>query len=287
VKNNKLNITIGDAVKLYEEHKTCNKCKIAKDKDCFVKNRGECKECIKEYNKQYRAEHKEEIKEYSKQYYSENKDKIKEYNKQYNIENKEEIKENKKEYYIKNKEERKEYRKQYYIEHKEEIKEYLSEHKEERKEYRNEYQKNRMKTDPVFKLRKSVSISIRIALRSDGSSKNGSSILKYLPYTIEELKNYLELLFEPWMSWENHGQYDAKAWNINDQSTWAWNLDHITPQTHLPYTSMEDINFKKCWALENLRPYNAKKNMEESNNRSQEEIAKIKNDIEEKLKYQT
>src|SRR5258708_800662 len=196
---------------------------------------------------------KECRKEYSKQYYSENKEEKIEYSKQYRTKNKEKIKENNKQYSIKN------------------------------KENRNQHQKNRKKNDPAFKLRTNISITIYKALHKNSSLKNGQSTLKHLSYTIEELKNYLELLLEPWMTWENHGQYNAKTWDKNDQSTWVWNLDHITPQTHTLYTSMEDDNFKKCWALENLRPYNAKKNIEEGNNRSQEEIIKIKNDIKERL----
>jgi hypothetical protein len=57
----------------------------------------------------------------------------------------------------------------------------------------------------------------------------------------------LEKQFEPWMNWQNHGVY--KNWDDNDQSTWTWQIDHIIPQSDLPYTSMEDENFKKCWAL--------------------------------------
>lgn len=30
---------------------------------------------------------------------------------------------------------------------------------------------------------------------------------------------------------------------------------------------MNDDNFKKCWVLENLRPYNAKQNLIDSNKR--------------------
>ena len=285
--------------------KTCTKCKIEKDEDCFSKNKQWCKECVKSYNKQYRIDNKEEIKENNKQYRIENKEEIKEYQKQYRIENKEEIKEYIKQYNSEHKKELKEYQKQYAIDNKEHIKEYQkqfnSEHKEykklynkqyaidnkeEIKEYRaenkekiNEYQKNRKKTDPAFKLRKNVSIYINIALRKNSSSKNGQSILKHLPYTIEELKQHLESLFEPWMNWNNWGIYYSETWDINDQSTWVWNLDHITPQIHLPYTSMEEGNFKICWSLENLRPYSAKKNIEEGNNRSQEEITKIKKEI--------
>ncbi len=257
-----------------------------------------CKECRKEYSKQYYSENKEEKIEYSKQYRTKNKEKIKENKKQYRIEHKEERREYDKQHYIKNKEEKIEYSKQYYAENKEKIKEnnkqYYTEHKEEikentkqysikNKENRNQHQKNRKKNDPAFKLRTNISITIYKALHKNSSLKNGQSTLKHLSYTIEELKNYLELLLEPWMTWENHGQYNAKTWDKNDQSTWVWNLDHITPQTHTLYTSMEDDNFKKCWALENLRPYNAKKNIEEGNNRSQEEIIKIKNDIKERL----
>src|SRR5258708_148052 len=276
--------------------KYCNNFKLETDftPTQLKRKSTKCKECKKEYNKQYNAEHKEEIKQHYienkdeiKQYYIENKEKIKEKNKQYNIENKEEKKEYNKQYAINNKEELKKYKKQFYTENKDKIKEnrkqYYTENKEEIKQYSKQYQKNRSKTDPVFKLRNNVSVSIRMALRRNSSSKNDQSILNYLTYTIEELKNYLESLFESWMNWENHGQYNAKTWDENDQSTWVWNLDHITPQTHLPYTSMEDDNFKICWALDNLRPYNAKKIMLEKNNRSQEEIAKIKSDIKEYL----
>ncbi len=283
--------------------KYCNEFKLETDflpSQLKIKS-PKCKECKKENNKQYRTEHKEEIKEYKKQYYSEHKEELKQYRtehkeelKQYRAEHKEEIKEYKKqynaehkekikEYYIKNKKEIKGYR----AKHKEEIREYdkqyRAENKEELKEYKKQYQKNKYKTDIVFRLRINISRAIYTTLRKNGSSKNGQSILKYLPYTSEELKNYLELLFESWMNWGNNGVYCRSAWNENDQSTWVWNLDHIIPQTYLPYTSMEDDNFKICWALENLRPYNAKKNIEEKNNRSQEEIAKIKSDIKEHL----
>jgi hypothetical protein len=37
-------------------------------------------------------------------------------------------------------------------------------------------------------------------------------------------------------------------------------IDHIVPQSDLPYSSMNDENFQKCWALENLRPLSAKQN---------------------------
>lgn len=63
------------------------------------------------------------------------------------------------------------------------------------------------------------------------------------------------------MTWNNWGMYRSKTWDDNDPVTWTWQIDHIIPCSDLPYLSMEDENFKKCWALENLRPYSAKQNL--------------------------
>lgn len=117
-----------------------------------------------------------------------------------------------------------------------------------RRSYNNKYERDRKKVDPIFKLRKNCSRLINHALKG---LKNGNSILKYLPYTILELRDYLENKFDKYMSWDNYGIY--------------WHIDHIIPQSKLPYTSMEDENFKKCWALENLQPLEAIENMKKGN----------------------
>ena len=63
--------------------KTCIKCGIKKDETEFYKGRNKCKECIKEYKKEYRQKNKERIKEYNKEYRQKNKEYFKEYNKEY------------------------------------------------------------------------------------------------------------------------------------------------------------------------------------------------------------
>ena len=63
------------------------------------------------------------------------------------------------------------------------------------------------------------------------------------------------------MNWNNHGLYRKNIWDDNDPLTWTWQLDHIIPHSVLPYKSMEDENFKKAWALSNLRPLSAKQNL--------------------------
>ena len=63
---------------------------------------------------------------------------------------------------------------------------------------------------------------------------------------------------------DNQGVYNAKTWDDNDSSTWTWQIDHIIPQSDLPYTEMShdpNSNFQKAWALSNLRPLSAKQNV--------------------------
>lgn len=65
-------------------------------------------------------------------------------------------------------------------------------------------------------------------------------------YSVDELMMHLEKRFEPGMSWDNYGE---------------WHMDHRIPKTAFNYETVDDIDFKRCWALENLRPMWAKENM--------------------------
>jgi len=113
------------------------------------------------------------------------------------------------------------------------------------KKYAKIYQKRRYWNDPKFKVRVCVSVNINCRLKSRLSSKKGKSILKFLPYTIDELMKHLEKQFKPGMSWGNYGK---------------WQIDHIVPDSHFKYSNIEDKEFKKCWALSNLQPLWAKEN---------------------------
>jgi hypothetical protein len=115
-----------------------------------------------------------------------------------------------------------------------------------------EYKKRRLKEDPVYRMRESVSNSIYCALfRKDFKGTKRSSVWSVLPYTPEQLKEHLEAQFDEYMAWDNYGDY--------------WHIDHIYPQSLLPYDSLEHENFQKCWALENLQPLEAIENMKKSN----------------------
>lgn len=131
------------------------------------------------------------------------------------------------------------------------------------KEYRKNYS-NKQRENISYKIKSNISRSIRANLKKVNMSKRNLKTLTYLQYSIQELKDHLEKQFEPWMTWQNHGSYLITKWNDNDSSTWVWNIDHIIPQSKLQYHSMGDDNFKKCWALSNLRPYSAKQNIIDS-----------------------
>jgi len=112
--------------------------------------------------------------------------------------------------------------------------------------------RERRKTDIEWKIKKNIGSTICNALKKQDVSKQASCFF-YLEYSVEDLKKHLESHFEPWMNWEN--------WGIASSNKKTWNIDHIYPQSKLPYDSMEHPNFKKCWSLENLRPLCSIKNI--------------------------
>jgi hypothetical protein len=227
------------------DEKICSVCKLPKPlKDFYKKLNGKshkCKACTKISNTLYRASHKDKLSQYGKDYYLSHKEELIQYAKDYrsDVVNKQIICNNKKIYFEKNREAI-----------------YKS---------KNKRRKFRRNNDPFYRLRNLVSRSVSRMLKST-LSKKGGSIKNKLPYSIQELKEHLEAQFESWMHWNNQGKYNPKTWIDNDQNTWTWQVDHIIPQSDLPYVSMEDDNFKKCWALDNLRPLSSKMNIIEGSN---------------------
>jgi len=144
-----------------------------------------------------------------------------------------------------NKNKRKEYERQYYLKN---IVKFKIKSKTTRfKESKRIYKKNRRNNDVLFKIRENVSNAIFKALKRGKTNKAGKSILQSLNYSIQDLKNHLEIQFDNNMFWHNYGAY--------------WHIDHIIPQSDLPYVSMNDDNFKICWDLKNLRPLEAMQNI--------------------------
>ena len=123
---------------------------------------------------------------------------------------------------------------------------------ERRKQSLNAWQKRREIENPEFRIRRRISTAIRQALK-----KGNRSVIDLLPYSIQELKQHLEDQFELWMNWSNYGPANKHKK--------TWQIDHIIPQSKLPYLSFADDNFIKCWSLKNLRPLEAIANIKKGN----------------------
>lgn len=93
------------------------------------------------------------------------------------------------------------------------------------------------------KLSKNISRRIYASLKGN---KNGQRWENIVGYTLKQLRCRLESLFSNGMTWKNYGK---------------WHIDHIRPVRCFSFTSMDDIEFKKCWALKNLQPLWAEDNL--------------------------
>lgn len=155
----------------------------------------------------------------------------------------------KKQYYLKNKEKLLQYNKKYAQENKDIIYNIQSRHyqtnRKQRINYSVNYQRERKKTDFLFKLNCNIRTLIRKSIKKQGFTKR-SKTYEYLGCTYEEFKIYLESKFTEGMNWENQGK---------------WHLDHIYPVS-LAKNEEEIIklnhysNFQPLWAIDNLKKGN-------------------------------
>lgn len=115
--------------------------------------------------------------------------------------------------------------------------------KEEIRAINAERQRNRRAKNPTLRINESVSCLIRYSLLG---KKNGCRWEKLVGYSLQDLLNHIEGLFQPGMSWENYGE---------------WHIDHIKPRSSFTYITADDPQFLECWSLKNLRPLWAIENL--------------------------
>lgn len=96
------------------------------------------------------------------------------------------------------------------------------------------------------RLAHSMGTRMREALRGIKAGRRWQDLAGY---TIDQLKTHLEKNFLPGMTWENYGE---------------WHVDHKIPVSAFNYEKPEDIDFKRCWALKNLRPLWALDNLKKN-----------------------
>jgi hypothetical protein len=216
--------------------KKCSNCKEEKDIGEFLKYSKSkdgfgyrCIPCrrlekqsradkIKAYNKQYRIDNREKRRLYNieyvsknreivalaaKKYRAENAEKIRLASKEYNskLENKERMNARARERWASNK---KDYlrKKEYRQKNKEKYAEYARNHFKKNKEVITERHKQRMKTDPVYALKRKIHDAIKNSIERKGYSKT-SRTAEILGCSYEFFIGYIEAQFVKGMTWDN------------------------------------------------------------------------------------
>lgn len=109
-------------------------------------------------------------------------------------------------------------------------------------------------------------------------SRNYSEV-NFFQYSSVELRNYIEKLWQPWMSWSNYGRLKSD-YNPNDISTWTWQIDHIIPKSKLLYKNIDDPVFLLSWSLKNLQPLGSKENILKARKIKKEDLESFKKEID-------
>lgn len=188
----------------------------------------------KEWSKQYYIRNREKLLIKGKQYLENNREKENKRKKKWREENLE----HKKEYYQNNCEKIKKQQKQYYFKNKEEI-------YQRTKEYIRQYTTNKRKTDLRFNLNSRMAIAIGTSLKGDKAGRRWESLVGY---KLNDLVKRLKKTMPKGYTWQNYLRGDL-------------HIDHILPKSIFNFTKSEHIDFKRCWALDNLRLLPAKENL--------------------------
>lgn len=238
--------------------KICSRCKAEKQDEDFSRDRQNkdglrsyCRACSRIQN--IAAYHRdiEKSRERTKAYYREHKEKMLSLAAKYRArpEAKERIKKYNAEYYqrpeVKAMPSLKEYRRKYYKQ--EYVRKKQSDYSKlpHVRQRTNERERHRKMVDPFHKLICVMRSHLAGSLRTPKGKHKWEEVVGYGQ---DQLISHLEKHFLPGMTWENYGRK-------------GWHIDHKIPIAAFNFTSANDYDFKRCWALKNLRPMWARDNI--------------------------
>lgn len=188
---------------------------------------------------------KKRISDKKRSYYSQNRQRLKAKSQQHYVENRDSHLARSRSNYHLNKDK-----------HRARCKEYEFRNRHKMRQKRNEYQNKwrarnidhvraeRRKFDAkrLGTIRGSLDSRMSTGIRhSIGRLKGGRSWSSLVGYGVAELRKRLESLFTSGMTWPK-----LVAGEIH--------IDHKIPKAKFNYNSPDDLDFKRCWALENLQP---------------------------------
>ena len=217
--------------------KLCNICKLNKPiLDFYVRKTGQvdycCKKCHND-NRNHSEETKQKNLKRSLIWQQNNKDRRKIIKQKWVDKNLD----YQKEYYKKMILEDPEYNKKNYWNNPELFREYSRKFRKNNPKYSQNYIKKKLKTDINFRLASNMRQRIVYALKQSKTKKETRTTI-LLGCPILELKNHLESMFSPTMTWKNYGP--------------LWHVDHIIPCSKFDLKIEEEQ--KKCFHYTNLQP---------------------------------
>jgi len=242
--------------------KVCSKCGKLKELSEFSNGLSYwCKNCRLEYDKKYRVDNREKRRKYDQEWRKRNPDKVKEsgrkssrkwseknpeYRKKYRKNHLEEERNNKREYRKNNKEKIRKYKERWMKNNPKKSRQYNRKYGKSKKakKHRSEYDKKRRQSDSKYRLSKNMSTAVSISLKGSKANRHWEDLVGY---TLEKLRQRLEINFDKNMNWENYGSY--------------WWIDHTKPRSLFNFKTAEDKEFKNCWCLANLQPLWAEDNV--------------------------
>jgi hypothetical protein len=124
----------------------------------------------------------------------------------------------------------------------EQQKDYYYANKQEILDKQTIYKREKRRTDLSYRLVDNLRRRLNQAIK--GQSK-ASTTMDLMGCTADELKVYIESMFESWMNWDNYGMYIAGG-----PRTWV--IDHIKPCASFDLSDPEQQ--KLCFHHSNLQP---------------------------------
>ena len=255
-----------------EEKKEYDKKYNRENKERRREYRNSHKEEIKEQKKEYYQEHKEEKKEYNKKRYQIHKKEICERSSQWKKDNPDKVKLSNKKWRENNLDKIKELIKRWQKANPEKVRAATKKWRDKNpkkvnlmkrtweKKHPEKLRESRKKADakrlsvPQGRLDNNISNAIGSSLKGKKAGRKWETLVGY---TLENLIEHLENLFDDKMNWDNYGKYE--------RGKFKWHIDHIKPKSLFHYEIAEDPEFKKCWALKNLQPLEAVANIRKKN----------------------
>ncbi|MER9768896.1 hypothetical protein NKJ09_22850 [Mesorhizobium sp. M0189] len=144
----------------------------------------------------------------------------------------------------------------YYLKNKKKIDErkaqWVSENRDKAREH-SRSNSRRIRSKPKGR----IDNNIRRAISREivAGSKGGRRTFKILGYSPAQLMAHLARQFQPGMSWENYGP--------------VWHVDHKIPLSAHHYSTPDDADFSRAWALKNLQPMFAADNIRKKDHLSE------------------